>query len=211
MEARVCRETSVFLLSHIKMMPHSTSCCTHYSCLTLGAQIISRCHKKVVNLYISARNRCLNQKHTVSALQGHFHMSTSHSKQHPICSFTAQGFKTGIRRIGSALNPWGWCCLSLLPSPHFPFNKVMLRKQKIGNKMKPLSTSQCIHLALHKTPPRSSIAFFVQKQANHSRQAVMYYVFTDTFAYLIGAISWLRFRQLRECPEALALLPNPQI
>lgn len=39
----------------------------------------------------------------------------------------------------------------------------------------------------------------------------MYYVFTDTFAYLIGAISWLRFRQFRECPEALALLPNPQI
>ena len=39
----------------------------------------------------------------------------------------------------------------------------------------------------------------------------MYYVFTDTFAYLIGAISCLRFRQLRECPDALAPLPNPQI
>lgn len=77
--------------------------------------------------------------------------------------------------------------------------------------MKLLSTSQCIHLGLHKTLPCFSSAFFVQKQANHSPLANMYYVFTDTFAYLIGAISRLRFRQLRECPEALALLPNPQI
>ena len=67
-------------------------------------------------------------------------------------------------------------------------------------------------MGLCKTLPRSSIASFVQeKQANHGPLAVMYYVFTDTFAYLIGAISRLRFRRLRECPKALALLPNPQI
>lgn len=49
------------------------------------------------------------------------------------------------------------------------------------------------------------------KQANRGSQAAMYYVFTDTFAYLIGAISLLRLSQFRECPQALALPPNPQI
>lgn len=61
---------------------------------------------KVVNLYVSAKNRYQSQDY--SALQGQFNMSTIHSKQpapNAECSFTARGFKTVIQRIGSALNP----------------------------------------------------------------------------------------------------------
>lgn len=94
-----------------------------------------------------------------------------------------------------------------LTQPTFSFQQTDAQKNRKLNE----TIKYFRYLGLLKTPPHSSVAFFVQKQANHGRQAVMYYVFTDTFSYLIGGISGLRFRQLRECPEALALFPNRQI
>lgn len=188
MEVWVCRETSVFFLSHIKVMLHSTSCYTHYSSLTLGTQIICCRHKSCEVVDISKKQMpksetYLPRKASFTCQQATQNNTTTTPNAE--CSFTAQSFKTGICRIGSALKPWGQCCLSHSPSPHFPFNKLMLRKTE--NWMKPLSTFR--YLGLLKTPPHSSVAFFVQKQANHGRQAVMYYVFTDTFSYLIGGTS----------------------
>lgn len=200
METRVCRETSVFLLWHIKIMLRSTSCYTHYSCVTRGAQIISFCHKSCDFVYISKKQM---PKSETSALQGHFHMSASHSKQHPVLYVLLQlrALREGYGGLGVLWTPEDDVSFDSHPAHIFLFHQVRLWRWKIGNKTKPLSTSQCIHLGLHKTPPHSSVAFFVWKQANNSHQAVMYYVFTDTFAYLIGAISQLRFRQLRKCPQ----------
>lgn len=177
-------------------MLHSTSCYTHYSCVTQGAQINSCCHKSCDFVYISKKQM---PKSETSALQGHFHMSTSHSKQHPMLYVLLQlrALREGYGGLGSLWTPEDDVSFDSHPAHIFLFHKVRLRKRKIGNKTKPLSTSQCIHSGLHKTPPHSSVT----KQTNNSHQAVMYYVFTDTFAYLIGAISQLRFRQLRKCPQ----------
>lgn len=49
------------------------------------------------------------------------------------------------------------------------------------------------------------------KQASQGHQPVMFNAFRDTFAYLIGALSCLRFRQFRKHPWGLQLLLNPQI
>lgn len=89
-------------------------------------------------------------------------------QQHPsaVCSFTAQGFKTGIRRIGSALKPPedDDARLSQSPSPHFLSTTWCWENRKLGIKTKPLSTSECIHLCLRTTPLCSSVAFFVQNK-----------------------------------------------
>lgn len=172
MEARVCRETSVSLLPHIKMMPLSTWCHTHYSCLTLGAQIIFCCRETCEFVYISARNRCLSQKH-ICFTRTFPHVNKKKTKnnplqQHPsaVCSFTAQGFKTGIRKIGSALKPPedDDARLSQSPSPHFLSTTWCWENRKLGIKTKPLSTSECIHLCLRTTPLCSSVAFFVRNK-----------------------------------------------
>lgn len=179
MEACVCRETSVFLLSPIKMMLHSSSWCTHSSSLTLGTQIISCSHKSCEFVDISKEQMLKSETYLLYKDSFTRQQATQTNRATTLsaqCSFTAQSFKTGICRIGSALNPSGWCWLSHSPSPHFPFNKLMLRKQKIE-----WNHSVLRYFILLKTPPRSSVAFFVQKLANHSRQAVMYYVFTDKY------------------------------
>lgn len=59
-----------------------------------------------------------------------------------------------------------------------------------------------IHGEFVRAMTRSSIASVVQMQANYSPLAIMCYVFTLTFAYLIGATSCLRCRYHRESPAA---------
>lgn len=100
-------------------------------------------------------------------------------QQHPsaVCSFTAQGFKTGIRRIGSALKPpEDDARLSQSPSPHFLSTTWCWENRKLGIKTEPLSTSECIHLCLRTTPLCSSAAFFVRNKpiAVVRRPCIMY-------------------------------------
>lgn len=178
METRAGRGTS--LLSDVKTMLNSSSCYAPYSPLTLGAPIIPRCHKESrICVYQQKPDAKVG---TASALQGRFHVSTSPSRQQSPCR-TAQGFEDRAR----------FETPSRMTSP----SALIRGHGKTGNERKPVSASACIQsgcLAI-----QAPFACFGEG-ANQRDQTVMYNVFSDTFAYLIGAISCLRFSQLRKDP-----------
>lgn len=183
METRAGRGTS--LLSDVKTRLNSSSCSAPYPPLTLGAPLSPRGRKKSREFASISENQAAKSGPRLHGKDVFTRQQDSHDNR----AFADQLSFEDRARFETPPHP-----PSRMASP----SALIRGHGKIGNERKPVSASACIQSG--RLAIQSLLTCFGGEGANQRDQTVMYNVFSDTFAYLMGAVSCLGFSQLRKHP-----------